>query len=132
VTRFCASFPFRFRDVARSRGARALAYLMAVTLALTNVLAVAMPSAMPHDVSAAHASDHAHCAHHDASHAQMSHAAESSCCLGKTCVCVHFCGDVLALCVLPAMIAPFADSSAAPPSRPYATISSRFLRPPIA
>ena len=152
VRLLCTSFPLDLRRIARSRAARAVVWVLALTLSLTNMTMVAMPSLasaaagsgpavshrMSHDVHCmGHtmpASSHTHCAGQMAANAHATHAGHGdgcACCIGKTCACVQVC-DVPTVIALIGALAPSARQFSVLPSRPYAAIEARLLRPPIA
>jgi hypothetical protein len=136
VNLLCTSFPLDLRRIARSRAARALACVLAVMLAVTNVMAAAMPLA-PHAAHAAVAHEpKAHCEEHGAAtvqaarHAHPGHGADCPCC-GKACACMHAC-DGLVLAMPPALSLPSTRLFAIAPPRDGAAIQTPLLRPPIA
>jgi hypothetical protein len=151
VSLLCTSFPPDLRRIARSRAARAVVWVLALALSVTNMTMAAMPSlasaavvsgaAASHQIShdahcAGHAmpaSSRAHCAGQMAS-AHANHAGHGDgcgCCIGKTCACVQVC-DVPTVIALVGALAPSARQFSVLPSRPYAAIEARILRPPIA
>jgi len=135
VNLLCTSFPLDLRRIARSRAARMLACALALLLAVTNVMAAAMPLS-EHGTpggegpQAALSQSHAHCSDHGAAVSHVSHdahpghGADCPCC-GKACACMHACdGLVLAM--------PSARIFAIAPPRDGAAIETPLLRPPIA
>jgi len=149
VSLLCTSFPLDLRRIARSRAARAVVWVLALALSLTNATMAAMPSPsssaaisapavshrMSHDAHCAGhampASTHAHCAGQMAANAHASHGDGCACCIGKVCACVQVC-DVPTVIALVGALAPSARQFSVLPSRPYAAIEARLLRPPIA
>ena len=133
------SFPLDLRRIARSRAARVLVCALALLLAVTNVMAAAMPLTA-HAESGAHASvsheSRAHCADQgDAiSHTRHAphpgHGADCPCC-GKACACMHAC-DTLVLAMPPALAMLATRVFAIAPPRDGAAIEAPLLRPPIA
>jgi len=140
VNPLCTSFPFNLRRIARSRAARALVCVLALALSAANVLMIAMPSAAmaadhgnAHGAAASHQAGHAHCAEDSSTMgAHAGHGADGACCIGKTCTCVHACGDVPVLALLSAVPVPSTRLLHALPSRVYTTLVAPLLRPPIA
>ena len=115
---------------------------LALLLAVTNVMAAAMPlsehgahSGKDAQAVVSHAS-HAHCSDHGApvSHAShdshRGHGADCPCC-GKACACMHAC-DGLVLAMPPALSMPSTRIFATAPPRDGAAIETPLLRPPIA
>jgi len=152
VSLLCTSFPLDLRRIARSRAARAVVWVLALALSITNVTMAAMPSIasvgpvsapvishrMSHDRHCAGhamlASPHAHCAGQMAATAHAGHAGHGdgcACCIGKVCACVQVC-DVPTVIALIGALAPSLRQFSVLPSRPYAAIEARLLRPPIA
>jgi ABC-type nickel/cobalt efflux system permease component RcnA len=136
VNVLCTSFPLDLRRMARSRAARALVRALALLLAVTNVMAAAMPlaahggnAAATHE-SQAHCSDHGAAAAHAAHHSHPGHGADCPCC-GKACACMHAC-DGLVLAMPPALSMPSARIFAIAPPSDGAAIQTPLLRPPIA
>ncbi len=132
----CTSFPLDLRRIARSRAARALACVLGVMLAVTNVVAAAMPL-VPHATHAAVAHESkAHCEEHGAATGQTAHdahpghGADCPCC-GKACACMHAC-DGLVLAMPPALSLLSTRMFAIDPPRDGAAIETPLLRPPIA
>jgi len=139
VKPLCTSFPLNLRRIARSRAARVLVCVLALALSAANVLMVAMPSAAmaaEHGAAqgtASHQAGHAHCTEDSgAERTHAGHDAGGACCIGKSCACVHVCGDVPVLLLLSTVPAPAAPLRSAVPSRAYATLLAPLLRPPIA
>jgi len=152
VSLLCTSFPLDLRRIARSRAARAVVWVLALALSMTNATMAAMPSPsastaisgpavshrMSHDAHCAGhampASPHAHCAGQMAATAHAGHAGHSdgcACCIGKVCACVQVC-DVPTVIALIGALAPSSRLFSVLPSRPYAAIQAPPLRPPIA
>lgn len=132
----CTSFPLDLRRIARSRAARLLVCGLALLLAVTNVMAAAMPltahggEAAEAHTSQAHCTDHGAAVSHAPHHSHPSHGADSPCC-GKACACMHAC-DGLVLAMPPALSMPSARIFAIAPPRDGAAIETPLLRPPIA
>jgi hypothetical protein len=140
VNPLCTSFPLDLRRIARSRAARVLVCVLALALTAANIVAAAMPPAMAvastnGGAGAPHHASHDRCAEHESSAGQHAdharHGADCTCCIGKTCACVHAC-DALVVALLPTSIAPSMRVSSVPLPRDYAVIEARLLRPPIA
>jgi len=128
--------------MARSRGARALTFVLALLLVVGNIAAAATPvlgAASEHGGNAvAHAAaDSGHCMHEDAkaadAHKPMRHHGQDCpCCAGKACACVNACPGLIAI-TTPLTVAPprMPKITAFVPSA-YASFSAPLLRPPIA
>jgi ABC-type nickel/cobalt efflux system permease component RcnA len=141
VNVLCTSFPLDLRRIARSRAARMLVCALALLLAVTNVMAAAMPLSEHgthggKDAQAAVSQSHAHCSDHGAPASPASHdshhghGADCPCC-GKACACMHAC-DGLVLAMPPALSMPSTRIFAIAPPRDGAAIETPLLRPPIA
>ena len=129
------SFPLRLRRIARSPAARVLVWALALLLAVTNVMAAAMPLTA-HAKQADAAVAHAHCsdqgapASHVKHESHPGHGADCPCC-GKACACMHAC-DTLVLAMPPALAVPSTRVFAIAPPRDGSAIEAPLLRPPIA
>jgi hypothetical protein len=139
VNVLCTSFLLDPRRIARSRAARMLACALALLLAVTNVMAAAMPLSehgtqggkdAPAAVSHAHCSDHGAAISHPSHASHPGHGADCPCC-GKACACMHAC-DGLVLAMPPALSMPSTRIFAIAPPRDGAAIETPLLRPPIA
>jgi hypothetical protein len=136
------SFPLDLRRIARSRAARVLVCALALLLAVTNVMAAAMPLAAHAEPggNAAHAAvspeSHAHCGDrsaavsHEKHESHRGHGADCPCC-GKACACMHAC-DALVLAMPPALSMPSMRIFAIAPPSDGTAIEAPLLRPPIA
>jgi hypothetical protein len=117
------------RRIERSRVARVLVFVLAITLVCANGFAAAMPAGATMPAS----SSHGHCADSSTAmpHAKHGHHADDCACGGTACACMQACA-LLALAV-PAPIAKLAvRASALRLLRIAASGAAPPLRPPIA
>jgi len=140
---FSASLLLRLRRLARGRGARVLAGLLAFALVTNALVVVAVPAIASAQMRTASATPaHEACAQHtvadragmkmaEASHRHQ-HADDCLCCFGKLCACGPLCGAASFIALQMGMTPAQGAIAASSLPRAYATVSPRPLRPPIA
>lgn len=131
---------FRLQRLARSRGARVFAHVMAVLLILVNFSAWAMPVSSAAEVGSVHAAmsgaPHHHCeeagAKTKAGAEQAPHGKGCPCCPGNACACLQSCSDALTLIFPDLLLVPAAQPLPAAEVSFADVAGGRRLRPPIA